>query len=381
MTPTRKKKVVADFKTRFGEPECLVRAPGRANIIGEHVDYCEGLVLPFAIKQSMYFCGKRRNDSLVYLHAFDYSKTIQLESEKEAPNWSKYFLQIINLLGKKKGLNQGFDLSFGSDIPIGGGVSSSSALCCGFLLLLNELLGLRLSKRQILNLASEAEHGIGLRGGKMDQTAIMFGKKDKAIFLDCKNETHQFIDLSLEENKFVLFDTGVKHSLVDSEYNKRREEVDLALKCVCKSIGKEVSFRELTLTDIAFLEKESTVLFNRISHVISEIDRVKQSVKAIDAKEYSSLGLLMNDSHRSLKERLEVSCNELDFIAEHLQRQANVYGARMMGGGFGGNVIALVKSGYSGGFNKLTSDYEERFGIKLKIIEVEPGKGASIEKI
>ena len=379
----KKDAVVRKFIDLFGDPEYVVRAPGRANIIGEHVDYCGGLVLPFAIEQSMYFCLRSNESQVINYHSIDFDDTYTikddiLNSDKE---WCKYFNELIKVF-KQRGVNiTGIDIAFGSDIPIGGGVSSSSALCCGLLKVLDLKFNLYLSTQDMIDLAAAAEHGIGLKGGEMDQTSILLGRQDHAILLDCESNSYDYIELSFENQSFMLFDTNVKHSLVDSQYNNRRDQAEEALTLVKRTHGEGCTFRNITEEQIAFLHSTNPLCYQRIKHVVTEIRRVEDAVEAIKIKNPSTLGKLMNKSHASLTDDYEVSCDESDFLADKLQSFEEVLGARMMGGGFGGNVIALIKEEISTEkLNCLKQEYFDTFGIEMRTLKVRASDGVSVLK-
>jgi len=379
---SHKKDQVLDFYiSKYGQPEFVVKAPGRVNIIGEHVDYCEGLVLPFAIEQAMYFCIGSNNQDMINLYSLDFNNfyTIKNDNLNKDEKWHVYFNELYRILKERQINIEGINIVFGSDIPIGGGVSSSSALCCGLILLLNHKFELNFSNNDMINLAAQIEHGIGLKGGKMDQTAILLGKQNKAIFLDCSTTKYSHIDLNLENQFFMLFDTNIQHSLVDSEYNNRRKQVEAALELVKNKFGRSHTFRNTKLKHIGFFKESHPLEYKRIYHVLMEIERVENAVDALKKNDFTLLGLLMNKSHTSLTIDYEVSCNELDFLVDNLQCLGNVLGARMMGGGFGGNVIALMNEDLlKKQLDTLKLNYYKSFGIDLRVMKVNPASGACI---
>ena len=228
-------------------------------------------------------------------------------------------------------------------------------------------------------MATGIEHGIGLKGGKMDQTSILLGKKGYAVLMDCETDVYTYIDLNLGDHFFMLFDTKVKHSLVDSEYNKRREQVEQALLLIKKRYGSDQTFRNSKLDQIEFLHESHPVNYKRIRHVLNEIKRVEEALSSIKNQDFRSLGLLLNASHASLTGDYEVSCKQLDFLAVKLQTLDQTLGARMMGGGFGGNVIALMREELSPKqMIDLKEDYRSRFGFDFRTMKVSPGDGATI---
>lgn len=365
------------FSKDVGTPELLVIAPGRANIIGEHVDYCQGYVLPFAIEQAMYFLARvRTDDDTVRFYSSDYDQSWSF-GESDNYSWSKYLVQLQVLIIERDLACLGVDIYFGSDIPIGAGLSSSSALCCGVISLLSELNGWKLNKKEIIDLASEAEHGTGLMGGKMDQYAIMYGQEGTAILLDCVDHSFETVQLGQGDFAFWILDSGVSHKLVHSEYNLRRAEVYRGLDLL-REQEESIAFRTVTVELLNEIELEYPVESRRLRHVMKEIERVQAAVAAME-NDIARLGPLMNASHVSLRDNYEVSCPELDFIVERVQALPEVYGARMMGGGFGGSVIALAGRELGVAlFDRLKSDYAERFDRTCNVFPAIPCKGLQV---
>lgn len=366
------------FLREVGSPELLVTAPGRANIIGEHIDYCKGYVLPFAITQAMLFLSKKRSDGKMVFHSYDFDQNWAV-GERSDFSWSGYLEQIIELC-KDRGFKwSGADVYFGSEIPMGAGLSSSTALCCGVIALLSEMNEWCLSKEEIIDLASLAEHGRGLQGGKMDQYAIMFGKKGKAVYMDCIDHSFELIPIQNNKISFLIINSGVEHELVHSEYNTRRAELFRGLDLVNERGGERISFRELTEELSRSLEQEYPVESRRLRHVISEIARTRKAIEFLGT-EASALGRLLYASHDSLRDDYQVSCKELDYIVAYLQESSGVYGARMMGGGFGGCVIALVDVDFrEETLEALKGLYRNEYGLELSWFAVEPSEGLKVE--
>jgi len=355
-------------------PDCIVKAPGRANIIGEHIDYCEGMVLPFAIEQSMYFVTKRHASDLVVINSEDYQSTWQ-EGQATSDSWMGYIQQVLVVVRKNNLLVTGCEVYITSDIPIGAGVSSSSALCCGFLYVLNEINKWQLGKNELIAMASEAEYGLGLRGGKMDQYSIFYGEEGSAVLLDCRDHTYRLIEIDQAVFQFVLLDSGVQHSLVHSDYNSRRDEVERALAQV-REVEQEAGYRSITSRHIDLLAEHS-VERKRLRHVYSEINRVGLAVAAIEQKDPIGLGQLFFKSHYSLRDDYEVSCPEIDWLIAYLEQDRGIYGARMMGGGFGGSVICLVKEKGFHNSAPLARLYEKNFGRRLQTYPVQCAIGVT----
>lgn len=369
-------KVLMQLSNKGITPDSIVKAPGRANIIGEHIDYCDGWVLPFAIEQSMYFVAKRKWGGVVTIVSYDYDSEWK-EGQEIAADWMGYFRQVLAAVRRRKLPIEGCDVYVTSDIPIGAGVSSSSALCCGFLFLLKDLNNWPLDREALIQLASEAEYGLGLRGGQMDQYAVFYGEEGRAILLDCIGHNFETIEIDQEVFRFMLIDSGVQHSLVSSEYNSRRAEVERALELV-REKDSEVTYRTIDFQHLNLLEQQS-IEHKRLRHVYSEIQRVGLAVEAISQKDPVRLGQLLFESHYSLRDDYEVSCQEIDWLIAYLEKDADVLGARIMGGGFGGALICLMKENGFRQFEKLERQYKSTFGKQLRLHSIRCSEGVTMQ--
>ena len=240
-------KLISDFTKNIGKPALMVKSPGRANLIGEHVDYCGGSVLPFAIEQSMYFVGTHSEEKSLY-YSHDYDQMWHSGIPVSEVDWSRYVSQIHGLAEARQLSIQPSIIHFVSEIPIGAGLSSSTALCCGLLSTLNFLNDWGLSSTDIITMASEAEHGMGLKGGLMDQHAIMLGKRDHLLHLDCRDNSYDHVPIPRDSVNFFVLNSRVQHNLVDSEYNNRRLEVETALSKVnelCVGAREPIQFTDV----------------------------------------------------------------------------------------------------------------------------------------
>lgn len=364
------------FNAWKGIPDLVLRVPGRANIIGEHIDYCGGTVMPFAIEKSMYFAAKKNADNIVNAMALDLdeSTTIYIKNTNEYKGWSAYLSEAIQILLSEYPI-EGFDIGFNSDIPIGAGLSSSSALCVGIISAIDRLYQLNLSKSKIVDIASQTEHGMGIRGGIMDQYTILHGQENKALFLDCHSSTHTYVDLSTMPYNWILLNTNVKHNLVDTSYNNRRAQVEEALSIMNAKLKSDHSFKDIKVSHLSVLN-DTPLLQKRIHHVVSEMQRVQEAIDYIERSDFEKIGALLDASHRSLSEDYEVSCKELDFVCDVLQKDRSVIGCRMMGGGFGGSVIALVRDDFDS--QTIETDYSSKWGLQLDVINVSPSRGVQV---
>lgn len=375
-----KDKILKEYRSRFGEPQIYVKSPGRANIIGEHTDYNHGLVLPFAIEQGIDMAFGKNDLGKIRLVALDIEEEVVIDLDNitfQNEGWSRYFINSLVALEYKA--KSGIDLVFGGNLPQGGGVSSSSTLTCGFLSGVNQLFALDHDVDQLINLASQAENGIGLNGGIMDQTAILKGKEGKALMIDFQDFSVVEVDIPSSEYIFYLFNSGQKHNLVDTEYNKRRATCDSAVEEVKKYNPSVNTLRDMTSADISqYLQDE--VARKRCMHVIEENHRVTQTVELLSSGNYDALGNLLLASHQSLSQNYEVSTPEVDFLVNRSQKIENIRGSRIMGGGFGGCTINFVKGELSeSDYAFLKKDYNKKTGLTLDIYQVKASSGVSVE--
>jgi len=374
-----KNKAQKIFESHFGNPTVQVFSPGRANIIGEHTDYNEGYVLPFAIGQGIWFLAAANSTSVMNIIAANTGEIarVDLSDHSYIPvfGWEKYLLQVIRTLDLHG--NHGLDLVFFGDLPIGGGVSSSSAITCGFISVLDSLFDLGLTPDDMIRTAVTAEVGSGVRGGIMDQYTIFNGVSDKAILLDCRTGSHKFVDLNMRGYHFYLINTNVRHNLVQTDYNSRRAECDRAVGLISVNHKKISALRDLTLSDLpAIRELLDDTLFNRVSFVVQENDRVLHAVEAIRSHNWNKLGELLYGSHDGLAQMYEVSCDELNWLVNFTLDVDQFLGARMMGGGFGGCTINLTKGKISLDLvRKIEIEYEKAFGLKPEIMPITAENG------
>ena len=365
-----------------GAPEVNVKAPGRINIIGEHTDYNLGFVLPAAIDKYTFFSIGKNNSQTAKMQSMDYGELSEVHldvTQVTTAGWLKYMESIIIGLKEEGYSIEGFNLVFGGNIPIGAGLSSSAALTCGLLYGLSELFDLELSREKIARMAQAAEHRVGLNCGLMDQYAVTFSKADHCLFLDCRSLEYKFIPLALQGYLVVLLDTCVTHELTDSEYNNRRRDLEEVVEIVCKTHPEVKSPRDLTAEMLqTHSSKIDTVKLRRAHFVLEENQRVEQTCQALQKGNLELMGKCMNASHRGLSEDYEVSCKELDFLADLAQADPNVLGSRMMGGGFGGCTINIVKKGYENEFvENAAKAYKESLNLELKSHVIELGEGVS----
>ena len=379
------KKTTAFFKETFGaEPQKIVLSPGRINIIGEHVDYNDGYVLPAAIDKIICFAFEKSNSNTARIIAIDLDDEFEIDvtgSMELTDNvWTNYIRGVVNQL-KINGFEfEGFNCVFSSNIPVGSGLSSSAALECGFLFGINELFNLNIKPIDIALMGQSAEHWVGINCGIMDQFSSVMGLENKVIKIDCKTLEYEYHNADFNDYSLILFDSNVKHSLMTSAYNERREQCEEGITIVKNNFPEITSFRDCNEQHILGLQNlMSANVFKRCLFVVKEINRVKLACEALDNGKIEVLGQLMFETHEGLSKDYEVSCTELDMIVDTLKKEAAVVGSRLMGGGFGGCTINLIKKGHEERIKQqLSALYFDAFGIELKIYDVKIGNGTSL---
>lgn len=372
------------FKELFGSSQLIVRSPGRINLIGEHTDYNEGFVLPAAIDKEIYFAFAKNGGKECRIFSYDYGEmnTFSLDDFSPVPQgWINYIMGVAAQLQADGHRIEGFDCVFGGNIPIGAGLSSSAALENGVCLGLSSLFELNLDKLSMIRYSQKAEHEYaGVACGIMDQFASMMGKAAHAIRLDCRSMEYIYFPLDLEEYQFILCDTKVEHALVDSEYNQRRSECELGLAAVQNFYSGISSLRDVSYEMLDTVRVEvPPVVYERCSYVLEENDRLLKGCEFLEKGDFGGFGNLMYGSHDGLSKKYEVSCKELDFLVDFTRKRDEVLGARMMGGGFGGCTINLVKRDQKAKFEAdITQAYQEQFLRQPSIYEVNIVDGTGV---
>ncbi|MEY3738077.1 MAG: hypothetical protein RL544_855 [Bacteroidota bacterium] len=373
------------FASQFGvEPSFVVSSPGRINLIGEHVDYNSGFVLPAAINKYMYVAVSERDDNAICMHAADVNQSFQTSLldplQHSNLGWPNYILGVIDALQLGGYTLKGFNIFITGNIPVGAGVSSSAALECATVFACKQLFKLDISKEAMVTTAQLAENKfVGVNCGVMDQFASMFGKADHVIKLDCADLSYTYFPFKLEGISIVLFDTFVKHALASSEYNTRRAECETGLAAIRQQY-KVASFREATLQMLdAVAVNITSAVYNRCKYVIEEIARMEAACTHLLAGEIAAFGARMYETHTGLSKLYEVSCPELDLIVENCILADAIIGARMMGGGFGGCVIALVQSSeVETLYHQINAVFENKFGRSMGKYVMQIGDGTAL---
>ncbi|NDV79648.1 galactokinase [Dysgonomonas sp. 511] len=374
-------KIQEKFKALYGEGGTLYTSPGRVNLIGEHTDYNGGFVLPGAIDKGMYCEIKPNGTDKVRAFALDLEESAEFglgENDLPAKQWAKYIYGVCREMIKKGKAVPGFDTVFSGDVPLGAGMSSSAALesCFGFAV--NDQFNLGFDRFELALIGQATEHNyVGVMCGIMDQFASCFGKEGSLIRLDCRSLEYQYVPFNPEGYRLVLINTCVSHNLAEGAYNKRRQSCENVAAAIAKRHPEVKLLRDANMAMLREVANEvSAEDYIRAEFVIEEIQRLLDACEALEKGDYETVGKKMYETHIGLSRKYEVSCDELDFLND-IARECGVAGSRVMGGGFGGCTINLVKNElYDGFIKRATESYEQKFKIKPKVYDVVIKDGA-----
>lgn len=360
------------------------RAPGRVNLIGEHTDYNDGFVLPMAIDKETTIAAAARRDRKIRAFSVNLEESAEFDLDAEKPRqhgfWLNYVEGVAKLLEKSGVKLKGADLLIWSDVPTGAGLSSSAALETAAGFALSNLCGQPVNRVTLAKIGQQTEHEyVGAKVGIMDQFVSAHAKANHALLLDCRSLEYENLPLDTKEVAIVICDTNVKHDLASSEYNTRREECGQAVEKLKKFLPQIVNLRDVSLESFAeYGENLPAIPYRRARHVITENARVLEAAAMLKKHNLEGFGQLMWQSHESLRDDYEVSCQELDLMVEIAKETEGVLGARMTGGGFGGSTVNLVKRTHLGRFKeKIRREYQQKTEIKATILVSEAGDGAS----
>lgn len=372
-----KTKVSEAFASHFGGEGSLYASAGRINLIGEHTDYNGGFVFPGAIDKAIMADIRPNGTDKVNLYSIDLDESASFGlNEADAPSqqWARYVFGVCRETIKRGGSVKGFDAVFAGNVPLGAGLSSSAALESCFAFALNDLFnGNTIDKFELAKIGQSTEHNYcGVNCGIMDQFASVFGKKDCLIRLDCRSLEYEYFPFKIDGYKLVLVDSVVKHELVDSPYNKRRES--------CERVAKRLGLETLRDADMEMLDAVKADIsaedYMRARFVIGEKERVLGVCDSLNRGDIATVGRLMYETHEGLSKDYEVSCEELDFLND-VAKECGVTGSRIMGGGFGGCTINLVPNEIHDKFiETVTAKFNERYGHEPKIYDVVISDGA-----
>ncbi|RIV26840.1 galactokinase [Fibrisoma montanum] len=362
----------ATFQQKFHSKPLLICSPGRVNLIGEHTDYNQGFVLPAAIDKAIYLAIGSRDDDELHFVAHDINKTFQgsLQSLDRTKTWADYLLGVLAQFQRAGHALRGVNCVFAGTIPMGAGLSSSAALENAIGFGINELFGLGLDRLDLVRLSQRAEHDfVGVKVGIMDMFASMMGKADHVIKLDCRSLDYQYAPLRMEGFRVVLCDSQVKHSLASSEYNTRRAECEKGVQMLKLYYPAINSLRDVTMAMLdEYVKDTEPLIYRRCAYVVQENQRLLDGYADLQAGDLDAFGQRMYGSHEGLSQWYEVSCPELDTLVDIAREQPGVLGARMMGGGFGGCTINLVREESLDNFTQvITQQYKARTGKDTQI--------------
>lgn len=371
------KKISSIFKEKFGKESTLYASAGRINLIGEHTDYNGGFVFPGAIDKVIMAELAPNGTDTVRVFSIDINEYAEFGlREEDAPTqqWARYIFGICREIIKRGGKVEGFDAVFAGNVPLGAGLSSSAALESCFAFAMNDMFnGNTIDKFELARIGQSTEHNYcGVNCGIMDQFASVFGKKDHLMRLDCRSMEFEYFPFRADGYQLVLLDSKVKHALVDSPYNKRRQSCER----VAKTLGVE-TLRDADLDKLNAVRSDITAEdYFRAKYVIEEKDRVLAVCDALNKGDLETVGKKMYETHDGLSKDYEVSCEELDYLNE-IARQCGVTGSRIMGGGFGGCTINLVKDDlYDNFIATAKKEFKARYGHEPVVIPVIISDGA-----
>ena len=370
-------KIKGIFAEKFGEPGTLYASAGRINLIGEHTDYNGGFVFPGAIDKVIMAEIKPNGTETVRVFSIDINEYAEFGlKEEDAPKqqWARYIFGVCREIIKRGGIVKGFDAVFAGNVPLGAGLSSSAALESCFAFALNDLFnGNTINKFELAKIGQSTEHNYcGVNCGIMDQFASVFGKKGNLMRLDCRSMEFEYYPFKIDGYKLVLLDSKVKHALVDSPYNKRRQSCER----VAGKLGVE-TLRDATMEMLNSIKSDITAEdYFRAKYVIEEKQRVLDVCDALEAGDCETVGQKMYETHAGLSKDYEVSCEELDYLND-IAKECGVTGSRIMGGGFGGCTINLVKDAlYDNFIATAKKKFNERYGHEPVVYPVIISDGA-----
>jgi galactokinase len=376
------------FEKLFGTGGEIIcgRAPGRVNLIGEHTDYNDGFVFPMAIDFEIRLAARKREDTKVKVYSVDYDQKVEvsldepLEYRKENKGCN-YPISVLWALRQKGVALPGMEIVFSGNIPQGAGLSSSAAIEVATAKVIQRLTGFAMEPLAVVELCQFAENEfVGTKCGIMDQFISMMGRKGDALFLDCRSLKYQHIPLHLGDNVVLICQSGVKHSLVDSEYNIRRQQCEEGVRILAAQFKEIKALRDARLEQLEICRPEmDPVVYQRSYHVITENNRVTESINALRRDDLVKFGELMNASHDSLRDDYEVSCEEVDLLVNLARQVPGVLGARITGGGFGGCTVNLLPADQVKEFTEYVgTNYLQQTGIQPEFYISSPANGAEI---
>ena len=369
------------FNALFGKELRVYTSPGRVNLIGEHTDYNGGFVFPGAIDKGIYAAINPNGTDKIRAYSIDYQAISEFGMrEEDAPKepWARYIFGVVREIQKRGFQPKGFDTVFAGDVPLGAGMSSSAALESTFAFALNDIYNLGIDKFELARIGQSTEHNYcGVKCGIMDQFASIFGKKGHLMRLNCATMEFEYFPFDPKGYKVVLLDTVVKHELASSAYNKRRESCENACAHIAAKHPEVKYLSDATMQMLDEVKNEiSNEDYMRAKYVIGEKQRVLDVCDALEKGDYATVGDRMYGTHYGMSKEYEVSCDELDFLND-IAKECGVTGSRVMGGGFGGCTINLVKEDLYDKFIATAKEkFNKKFGHEPKVYDVVISDGA-----
>lgn len=387
------RKVHTQHKEIYGNYPMIIAAPGRVNLIGEHTDYNEGFVLPGAIDKRIYIGITPKADpgsDTITIRASQFNESIEFnvhDDLRPGKGWANFVLGVTHHIKETitdRSKLKGADILLDGDIPVGFGLSSSAALCSGYGFALNELFELGLSRKDLALIGQKTEHTfVGAKVGIMDQFASLHGKKGNLIKLDCRSLEYEYVPFNFPDYRIVLVNSMVSHSLASSEYNVRRQQCEEGVSILKKHYPEINSLRDVSIDQLQLHKNELTpVVYDRCWYVITEKERLLQGCDALRENDLATFGKLMVATHNGLSKQYAVSCTQLDFLAERAMQIDGVIGSRMMGGGFGGCTINIVRASAVDAFiDQIQRSFEGLFKQTpdIYVTQIEEGVNVSSE--
>lgn len=370
MNKNMKEQLLAKFRELYGEGASLFTSPGRINLIGEHTDYNGGFVFPGAVDKGIMAAIRPNGTERVRAWSLDMNEASEFglgEVDKPAQSWARYIFGVCREVQKRGGRIGGFDTVFAGDVPLGAGMSSSAALESTYAFALNELWQCGIDKFELAKIGQATEHNYcGVNCGIMDQFASVFGKRGNLIRLDCRSLEYEYFPFDPKGYRLVLLDSRVKHELVGSPYNDRRASCERVARVLGQEFLRGATMEQLDAVKGQISEED----YKRARYVIGEERRVLDVCDALGRGDYETVGRRMYETHWGMSKDYEVSCEELDFLVE-VAEACGVTGSRIMGGGFGGCTINLVKDErYDDFIAKAREQFAARYGHEPKVYDV-----------
>ena len=370
------------FCEYHNNPDIIAIAPGRVNIIGEHTDYNNGLAMPAAISKYIFVSLSFNSKDMLRAYSDQMKKVLSVDLEHmiASDSWHQYILGSVKEIFENYNVRNGIDILIYSNLPIGKGISSSAALEVALVNGILNLFKIEENNDNIIKICQEIDHKyIGIKSGILDQSASQLSRKGSVLKIDFDKNLFSYIDVDFSDFSWVLVDSMIKRELASSKYHERVDECIEGLSILSNLLEREVSCRGISLYELSLLQDLHPILGNRIQHIIEENERVEKMEKALLEKNLIEIGVLLNNSHISLRDLYEVSCKEIDYLISISSKLGYWYGGRIMGGGFGGSTINLVKKGEEEKYSEfIRRNYKNKFKIKADIYNIKFSKGVEI---